>query len=165
MAFDAFLTIKGVKGESMDSKYKGSDGWIDVLSFTYGVTQTGAASTGGGLSAGKANLQDFTFTQKIHIGSPEMFIRCCTGKTSEEAHFVARKAGGDAPMDFLKIDMKNILITSVTTQGQGGPDEIPTESVAMTCEEMKLWYGEQDEKGKVKQSLDVTFNQKQNKRI
>ncbi len=162
MAFDAYLMIKGVQGESQDNKYNGKEGWIDVLSYSYGVTQTGAASSGGGLSAGKAQLQDFTFTQKVHIGSPEIFIRCCTGKTSEEAHFAARKAGGDNPLDFLKIDMKNVLVTSVTSQGAGGPDEIPTETVAMTCEEMTVWYQEQDEKGKGKRNKGVTFNQKLN---
>jgi len=162
MAFDSFLKIDGVKGESMDSVYAGAAGWIDILSFTYGVTQTGSASSQGGLTAGKANLQDFTFTQKVHIGSPEMFIRCCTGKYCKNANMIARKAAGAKAMEFLKIDMDNVLITSVTAQGAGGPDEIPTETVALTAEQMSVYYAEQKEDGTKKSDKKVTFNQKKN---
>lgn|SRR5262245_33423074 len=163
MAIDAFLKIEGVQGESMDQQYNGKKAnWIDVLSYTYGVTQTGAASTQGGLTAGKANLQDFTFTQKVHIGSPELFIRCCTGKVCKDAAFVGRKAAGDKQLDFLKIDMKMVLITSVNSQAGGGQDEIPTETISMTCEEMKIFYCEQKSDGGGDRSLFVTFNQKEN---
>ncbi|CAG0996852.1 Protein hcp1 [Phycisphaerales bacterium] len=159
MAVDAFLKIEGVTGESMDSKYPK---WIDVLSFGYGVTQTGAASAGGGLTAGKANLNEFTFTQKVHLGSPEMFIRCCTGKTAPTSNFVVRKSGGDVQLDFLKINMKNVVITKVETQGGSSGDEIPTENVGMTCEEMSIYYQVQKEDGTGGAHKTVTFNQKLN---
>lgn len=159
MAVDAYLKIEGVTGESMD---QGHEKWIDVLSFGYGVTQTGAASSGGGLTAGKANLNEFTFTQKVHFGSPEMFIRCCTGKVSKTVNFVVRKSGGEKALDFLKIDMVNCLITKVETQGGSSGDEIPTENIAMTAEEMKIFYQVQKEDGGGGASTSVTFNQKLN---
>jgi len=161
MAFDAFLKLTDIKGESQDTKY-GSGQWIDILSFTYGVTQGGSASSQGGLTAGKANFQDFTFTQKVHIGSPELFIRACNGKTIDEAHFVARKAGGDNPEVFLQIKMKNVLVTSVTTQGAGGPDEIPTETISLTAEMLGVWYGQQNEKNKIIADVGKGWNQKKN---
>ena len=37
MAFDAFLKLDGVKGESFDNTHKGE---IDILSFSWGVSQT-----------------------------------------------------------------------------------------------------------------------------
>lgn len=159
MAVDAFLKIDGITGESMDEKCAK---WIDVLSFGYGVTQTGAASAGGGLTAGKANLNEFTFTQKVHFGSPEMFIRCCTGKVCKTVNFIVRKSGGDKQLDFLKIDMINVLITKVEASGGSSGDEIPTENVAMTAEEMKIFYQVQKEDGSGGASTSVTFNQKLN---
>lgn len=159
MAFDGFLKLGTVKGESQDDTFKGSSGWIDVLSFTYGVTQTGSASSQGGLTAGKANFQDFTFTQKVHIGSPEIFLTCSNGKVHEEAWFVARKAG-ETPQVFLQIKMKNVLITSVTSQGAGGPDEIPTETVSLTAEMLAVWYGKQDAKGKIDAETATGWDQK-----
>lgn len=159
MAVDAYLKIEGINGESMDA---GHVNWIDVLSFGYGVTQTSASSSGGGLTAGKANLNEFTFTQKVHLGSPEMFIRCCTGKTSPKAEFHCRKSGGDKALDFLKITMKNVLITKVETTGGSSGDEIPTENVGLTAEEMSIYYQVQTETGAGGAHKTVTFNQKLN---
>ena len=59
MAFDAFLKIDGVPGESTDDKHKD---WIEVLSYSTGVSQksSGSASTAGGASAERADFQDFS---------------------------------------------------------------------------------------------------------
>ena len=45
MAVDVFLKLGDVKGESKDSKHEGE---IDVLSWSWGVAQTGIGSMGGG---------------------------------------------------------------------------------------------------------------------
>lgn len=159
MAFDGFLKIGKIPGESNDNDFAGSKNWIDVLSFTYGVTQSGSASSQGGMTAGKANFQDFTFTQKVHKGSPEMFFTSANGAVHDEAWFVARKAG-ETPQVFMQIKMKNVLITSVTTQGAGGPDEIPTETVSLTAEMLSVWYGPQDSKGKITSGIAKGWDQK-----
>ena len=41
MAVDVFLKIKGIPGESADSKHKNE---IDVLSYSWGISQTGTMS-------------------------------------------------------------------------------------------------------------------------
>jgi len=166
MAFDGFLKFSGIAAaESQDDKFKGSEGWIDVLSFTYGVTQKGAAGTGGGQAAGKADLQDFTFTQKYHKGSPELFVKCCTGEHMKTAQFVCRKAGG-VQLNFLTLDFKEVLVTSVNTQGGAGADEIPVETVSITFSEVKFLYKEQNsETGGEKSQATGGFNQKLNKKL
>lgn len=161
MAFDAYLKIGDIPGESNDDTFKGASCWIDVLSFTYGVTQTGSASSQGGMAAGKANFQDFTFTQKIHKGSPLMFKSCASGKVYPEAWFLARKAG-DKPQTYLQVKLKNVMITSVTAQGAGGPDEIPTETVAMTAEMMAVWYAPQKSDGSLDTGQAFGWDQKKN---
>ena len=49
MAVDVFLKLGDVKGESKDSKHEGE---IDVLSWSWGISQTGLGSMGGGSGAG-----------------------------------------------------------------------------------------------------------------
>ena len=57
MAVDMFVKIGDIKGESKDDKHKEE---IDVLSWSWGVSQSGTMSSGGGGGAGKANFDDFS---------------------------------------------------------------------------------------------------------
>jgi len=58
-AFDAFLKIEGVSAESTDVTQKD---WIEVLSYSWGVSQpaSGSASSGGGRSAERADFSEFS---------------------------------------------------------------------------------------------------------
>ena len=67
MASDYLLKVDGIKGESTDSKHKDE---IEIESFSWGATQPGSFSTGGGGGAGKVSFQDIHFTQKYDKSSP-----------------------------------------------------------------------------------------------
>ena len=56
MAFDCFLKIEGVPGESTDDKH---GDWIELLSYSHGVSQpsSGAQSSGGARSADPVELE------------------------------------------------------------------------------------------------------------
>jgi len=51
---DYFLKIDGIDGESQDSKHKGD---IELESFSWGATQAGTSSYGGGMGAGKSRCR------------------------------------------------------------------------------------------------------------
>ena len=51
MAFDSFLKLDGIKGESVDSKHKDE---LEILSFSFGANNTGGGRAGGGGGEGKA---------------------------------------------------------------------------------------------------------------
>ena len=93
-AVDYFLKIEGVdKGESPDAQYKGSDGWIQIESWSFGASQGGTMQFGGGRGAGKVSMQDFHFTMKVNTASPKLFLACCSGEHFKKATVHARKAG------------------------------------------------------------------------
>ena len=52
---DYFLKIDGIDGESTDNKHKNE---IDVLSWSWGETQSGTMAGGGGGGAGKVAMQE-----------------------------------------------------------------------------------------------------------
>ena len=58
MAVDYFLNLGTVEGESADHKHKGE---IDLQSWSFGATNAGSFSMGGGGGAGKVSMQDFHF--------------------------------------------------------------------------------------------------------
>jgi type VI secretion system secreted protein Hcp len=53
MASNIFAKIGDIKGESLDAKHKDE---IEVLSFSWGVTNAGVMPSGGGAGAGKATF-------------------------------------------------------------------------------------------------------------
>ena len=53
MAVDMFLALKGeIKGEAQDAKHKGE---IDVLAWSWGLSQSGSFHVGGGGGAGSCS--------------------------------------------------------------------------------------------------------------
>ena len=56
-----------------------------------------------------------------------------------------RKAG-ETPVEYLKITMSDLIITSVSTGGSGGEDRL-TENVTLNFAKVKVEYKEQTAKG------------------
>ena len=110
MASDIFAKIGDIKGESADSKHKGE---IDILSFSWGVTNSGSIGAGGGGGAGKATFHDLSFTHSIDKASPLLLKACATGEHIKEATITQRKAG-KGQQEYLIIKMNDIIITGVS---------------------------------------------------
>ena len=82
MASDIFAKIGDIKGESLDDKHKDE---IEVLSFSWGVTNTGVIAAGGGGGAGKATFQDLSIVHKIDKASPLLMQACATGDAPQRS--------------------------------------------------------------------------------
>ena len=71
MATDLFAKLGDIKGESLDAQHKDE---IEVLSFSWGVSNTGSSRSGGGGSGtGKAVFQDLHVHRRRqrHSRAPE----------------------------------------------------------------------------------------------
>src|SRR5215831_3646607 len=115
MAADIFAKIGDIKGEAKDDKHKGE---IDVLSWSWGITQTGAGHVGGGLGAGKISVHDMAVTKYVDTASPDLMLACASGKQSDEAKLTDRKAG-ENPLEYLIPTMNAVIVTSVQHGGSG----------------------------------------------
>jgi type VI secretion system secreted protein Hcp len=142
MAVDMFLKIDGIKGESKDHKHKDE---IHVESFSWGATNMGTQGSGGGGGAGKVNVQDFIVTKLVDASSADLFLSCAGGKHIPKAEFVVRKAG-EKPLEYLKIKMSDILISSIQQGGNNGGDLV-TESLSINYAKIEFEYAPQDSKG------------------
>jgi type VI secretion system secreted protein Hcp len=158
MAVDYFLKIDGVDSESTDNKHKNE---IDVESFSWGATQTGASSArGAGAGAGKVSMQDFHFVMKVNKASPILMLSCATGKHIKAATLTCRKAGGDQ-QEYMKVVMSDLLVSSYQT---GGAGEIPTDQISLNFGKIEFEYKPQKADGTldspVKTGWDLKTNQK-----
>jgi type VI secretion system secreted protein Hcp len=149
-----FIKIGDVKGESRDKTHKET---IDVLAWSWGMSNSGSAHMGGGAGSGKVNIQDVSFTKYIDASSNALMDACCTGKHFPEATLTVRKAGG-TPVEYVVITLTEVMVTAVSTGGSGGEDRL-TENVTLNFAKFKFQYQEQDEKGAKKGGTkDVVYN-------
>ena len=157
---DYFLKIKDIEGESEDKNHKNE---IDVLSFSWGETQTGSSAYGGGASTGKINMQDFHFTMKLNKATPKLMLACSTGKAIGDATFVGRKSTGDGQgQEYMIWKFYDLIISSYQTGGSGGSDSVPTESISFNYAKMEMEYKLQDAKGTLKPAGAFKYDLKQN---
>jgi type VI secretion system secreted protein Hcp len=158
MASDIFAKIGDIKGESLDSKHKDE---IEVLSWSWGVQQSGTMAHGGGGGEGKASFNDFNFTHHVDKASPVLLKACATGEHIKEATITVRKAG-KGQQEFLIIKMNDIIVTSVNPSGSG--DSAATaESIALQCSKVDLEYKPQKADGSLDAGLHFKYDIKGNK--
>jgi type VI secretion system secreted protein Hcp len=157
MAVDFLLKIDGIKGESQIDKHKDE---VDVLAWSWGMTQTGTMHVGGGGGAGKVNVQDISVTKYVDKATPTLMKMCCSGKHIKEALFTARKAG-DKPLDYLKIKMSDVVITSVNTGGSSA-DERLTENVTLNFARYEVGYTPQKPDGSGDAEIIVNWDMGKN---
>ena len=144
MAMDMFIKIGALKGESRHSVHKTE---IDVLAWSWGLSNSGSAQVGGGAGAGKVNVQDLSFTKYLDKSSPDLMLAACNGKHYDKAVLTVRKAG-EQPLEYLLITMEDLIVTSVSTGGSGGEDRL-TENVTLNFAKVKVAYKEQTPTGGV----------------
>ena len=154
MAVDVFLKIGDVKGESKDSKHTGE---IDVLSWSWGLAQSGSG-LGGGHGAGKANFQDLNFMHAFDKASPVLMKACAMGDHFNDATLVSRKAG-KGQQEYLIVKMKEVFITSVQPSGSS---EHPMESVSISFGHVDLEYKPQKEDGSLDAGVHFIYDIKKN---
>ena len=157
MASDIFAKIGDIKGESLDDKHKDE---VEVLSWSWGVAQSGSLSHGGGAGAGKVSFNDFNFTHQIDKASPVLLEACATGEHIKEATITVRKAG-KGQHEFLIIKMNDIIVTSVSSSGSA--DAATTaESVALQFAKVALEYTPQKSDGSLDAAIHFKYDIKSN---
>ena len=161
MAVDFFLRIDGIEGESTDSKHKGE---IDVMSWSWGASNTGMAGVGGGAGAGKATIQDLHFTTKLSKASPRLFLACASGQHLKQAKLSAVKAGAKQA-EFLTITLNEVLVTSYQTGGSEAADIVPMDQVSLNFANLRMEYRGQKADGSLDAPIVAGWDVKTNVKV
>jgi type VI secretion system secreted protein Hcp len=157
MASDIFAKIGDIKGESLDAKHKDE---IEILSFSWGVTNSGSAASGSGGGSGKATFQDLVVVHNIDKASPDLMRACATGTHLKEATITHRKAG-KGQQEFLVVKMNDVIITGVTHGGDTGQPY--SETVSLAFAKVDLEYKPQKPDGSLDAAVVFKYDLKANK--
>ena len=133
---DYFLKLEGIDGESVDKEFAR---WIDITSWSWGVSNSGTTHVGGGAGAGKANVSDFSFTTQFSAAAAKLFLTCATGKHIPSALITGRN---DRTGVFLKIKLTDVLVTSYQTGASA--DNMPTDSSSLNFAKIEFQDAEFD---------------------
>jgi type VI secretion system secreted protein Hcp len=157
-AVDYFLKIDGIEGESTSDKHKGE---IDVLSFSWGASQT-ASSTGAGGGAGKVQFQDIHFTSNLSKASPKLMLACATGEHIKEV-ILTGELSGKRGQKFLEIKLTDVLISSYQSGGSSG--DVPTDSFSLNFAKIEFKYFPVNKDGSLGEPVSSGWNVKENVRV
>ena len=116
MTQDIFLFIDGISGESQDADHMGE---MEVTSWHWKIHQHSNLLAGPGGGAPRASVEDLVILHQIDRSSPNLMTYCLNGRRIAQAVLTMRKAGG-APLDFYRITMDNVMITTVEPSGSAG---------------------------------------------
>ena len=153
MAVDMFIKLGDIKGESQDKTHKGE---IDVLAWSWGMSNSATTHVGGGGGSGKVNVQDISFTKYTDSASHALIAHCCSGKHIDKVNLVVRKAG-DKPLEYIKIDLEDVLICAVSQGGSGGEDRL-TENITLNFARFKYAYVPQKADGSGEAAKEAGWN-------
>ena len=140
-AVDMFLKLDGIKGESKDHGHRDE---IEILSFSWGMTNTPVMGGGGG--AGKVSFHDFHFVTKLSKASPQLLTACAGGTNIVSATLYVRDSA-TSTNDYYQIKLENMQISSLKHSrpaAAAGSDDRPTEEVAFYFNKITAAYTEED---------------------
>jgi type VI secretion system secreted protein Hcp len=145
MAIDVYLQIDGIKGESADSAHQG---WIELTSANWGVTQPRSAtvSTAGGHSAERCDHRTLSITKLADLSSPILMQACSMGKTIPKAKLEFMRADGDgARVKYYEVELENVMIASVDQTAHEGT--VLHDSIGLRFSKVKWKYTQQKVSG------------------
>jgi type VI secretion system secreted protein Hcp len=149
-AVDMFLKIDGVPGESRDERHKDE---IDVLAWSWGMSQVPGGASGMATARGRACLDELSLTKYQDKATTKLMGAVVNGTIYKKVKLTARKAG-ETPLEFMVIEMENVMVSSVSTGGSGGEDRL-TENVSLRFGNVTATYTPQSETGKEGTPLPV----------
>jgi type VI secretion system secreted protein Hcp len=146
MAVNAYLYVDGVEGPSTSRT-----GCIDVLSFSWGVSQTavyGAGASGKEAKAGRADFANLSIMKVLDKTTPLLCDHSASGNILPKVYILYDKPVGDKQQAYFRIWVKDALITSVQLSGS---NENPMESVSFAYQGVEIAYAPEKDDG----SLDA----------
>ena len=164
MAINVTISIGTIKGESAVNT-----GEIDVLAWSWGLTQSASSHIATGGTSGSADVRDLTITKYVDLASPNLISDCFYGVNEVLAVMKVMKAAGDSKSPsypFITMTMGDpgksadkgcVIVSSVTTGQDGGNDRF-IETVTLNFSKVTFSYNPQKGIGSGAGSNDKTLD-------
>jgi len=147
-----YIKFDGVDGESQDADHRD---WSDLLSFSQGQYLPPSPWTGGGSRT--VVMEEFGLKKTLDKASPKLAEAVCTGRVFPKVDIhVARPLSGRTQV-YYTYELRNVIVSSYHISGST-QEEVPTESVSLNFEQIKVAYTKFDAAGKAQSTVEYSWN-------
>jgi type VI secretion system secreted protein Hcp len=151
---DTGLVLNGIQGEGNT----GGPGAINVMSISFGAFVP--QSSGSVISSGKPQYSDISIMKSMDKSTLPILMHLLTGKPITDGTLYFQITGGvNKPLTYLKINFKNIIITSYNLSASS---ERPTESISFKVQQMDFEYTVFKSDGTPGQTQKLSIDEAQN---
>jgi type VI secretion system secreted protein Hcp len=161
MAFDAFLKIANIPGESTDAKHSE---WIEIMSFSHGMSQPASAqvSRQGAITTGRVDMQDLTVLKALDKASPKLSLACCKGEHFPSIQLELCRNTGDK-QKYMEYKLTDVVISAVRPGGSSkGDGDVPLEEISLRFGKIQWNYTALDKTGKPKGNVSAGWDLSKN---
>lgn len=137
-AQDIILCSDAFDGESENTKYPNC---MDVLSWSWGMSNSSTTHAGGVGGVGQVSVQDLTTTKFVDKASPDLMLYTTNGKHFPKLELMVWNSCsecGDPPDR--TITMEDVIVNSVAVGGSAGEAGRPVESVSFNFSKVEWCY-------------------------
>lgn len=150
------MQVANIKGSST---IKGYQNWIDVNSFSWGVS-VATPNLGSGAGVGKAVLSDFSWSQLVDQSAPGLFQDAVKGAKIPTITFDVLKTGGNTqPTKYFEMSFTNAMITSLNYSGSSGGNGVDLNGT-FAYQSVKMTYWPTDSKGGIGSPVSASYDLK-----
>jgi type VI secretion system secreted protein Hcp len=153
---DIFLQLDGIKGESMDDKFKDA---IDLLSYTQSF-RTPTSISAAGLAAGKVQCGAVTVLKNIDKASPLLIQYITTGKHIAKG-VLSFRTSSEQPIVYYTVTLNDLVVSSIDQTDNPDAGKI-VEKLTLVAGKFEFQYKPQNPDGSLGAPVDFGFNCKTN---
>lgn len=134
MPMTGYLKMPDIDGESRRADHEDE---IDIIDIQWGMSQASSMQIGSGRTSSRAMVEPISMSKMYDASSPYLALACMQGKAFDEVEISFRKDSGDAHLDYLKITLTNVVISSYNMSSGG--EEI-MDNFSLSFEKVKVLY-------------------------
>jgi type VI secretion system secreted protein Hcp len=141
-----YLKIGDIKGESTDVGYEGS---IDLLEISHSIDRSANAKGASGAARERSNpsFGDIVVVKEVDASTPKLQEAVADGKNFLQVKIDLTRDLSERAQPYLEWELKNVRVTSYSISGSTDGHQIPTESISLNFEEIKVTYTKIKEDG------------------
>jgi type VI secretion system secreted protein Hcp len=149
----AYIKFDGIDGEVVE---KSHEKWVELSSFSNGLSKSGGNQTGSQRVQGVTIFEDIRCTKNSDKTTPKLLKAMAEGKSFAKVEIQVTTTTDNGPQVIMAYQLKDVYVTSYDINSMG--EARPGESMSLNYEEIKIEYFPVDSKGKRGGGIDFAWN-------